>query len=169
MTTPAPQEPHWQFTVSVNSDGSVVIDADPFSMTFDKKDWEYVLRVTHPPASVPKHGDCPDCPILTGPDALRFHRYIDEETETPCTPKGIALIKRANELAKTFCFDPEKRKARDTLMRAEGAKVEREQIATFCNQSWFEVEDDDGEIQEVILKDDVLESLRSNQQEDPQK
>lgn len=62
--------------------------------------------------------------ILHGEDAKRFERYINGDDETPCTPEGIALIKRANELAKTFCFDPKKRAVHDATIR----KDEREKI-----------------------------------------
>lgn len=49
--------------------------------------------------SVIKHGDCPDCPILTGEDAVKFNEYINDPNPQ-CTPEGIELIKEANRLAK---------------------------------------------------------------------
>lgn len=46
----------------------------------------------------PKHGDCPDCPILTGEDAKRFHEYLNDPNP-PMTPEAQDVIKRALELS----------------------------------------------------------------------
>ncbi len=74
-------------------------------------------------APAPKHGDCPDCPILTGDDAKRFHDYINDNNRQE-SPETKEMIRRANELAKTLCWDPKKRAEHD----AQAAAAERERV-----------------------------------------
>lgn len=99
----------------------VCTEKDDREIDNDLPDW--CPLPTHPTAPVPnklpKHGDCPDCPILTGEDAKRFNDYLENPPKE--TPESRAMIKRAWELSKTISLDPEH--------DAATAKAERERFA----------------------------------------
>jgi hypothetical protein len=60
---------------------------------------------------------CDYCPVITGEDAKRFYEYM--ENPPPLTDEATELIKHAQEIALTFCFDPKRQKDHNKIVREE--------------------------------------------------
>jgi hypothetical protein len=175
MTSPAPQEPHRQMelTIVFNCPKQMRLGniAEYIRDQVFTDDWRGIFKTNylmnaamslvetpHPAAPVPdERPSCNNCSDIGCGYAC----------DIPCGSWKLRPYPVQIEILKKKITRLEQENLNLLIAGNNRAKAERERIATFCNQRWFEVEDDDGEIQEVILKGDVLESLRSNQQEQP--